>query len=77
MTYDKKVKQRMDFVDGLPSGLRSIVHEYGLTVFNCMYEIGIKKEKHMRHIINTILRELRTTVDERPCSVQTNRGNMT
>lgn len=68
-TMERRAR-RMDYVDALQPEQRAIVHEYGLTVFKALEEVGVRKAKHKRHIIDTVLRELRTGFDERPCSNQ-------
>jgi hypothetical protein len=48
---------RMARVDAMPPEIRACVHEYGLTIVDSMLDLGIKKAKHIRHLVNVVRRE--------------------
>jgi len=48
----------MQTIDSLPEDWRALVHEYGFAVVMAMIGCGVKKPRHARHIINTVLDEL-------------------
>jgi len=52
---DARRRSRMDFVDDLPAELRKLVHEYGLPVVKTCLELGIRKPRHIRHLVETVL----------------------
>lgn len=60
MVMRKRVA-RMDAVDGLPVELRSLVHEYGYSVVRAFMDIGVRKPKHIRHLVETVLNEFSPT----------------
>ncbi|WP_191085661.1 hypothetical protein [Roseococcus microcysteis] len=41
-------------IDAMPADIRACVHEYGLTVVQAMMEGGVKKAKHMHHIVRVV-----------------------
>ena len=48
---------RMARVDAMPPEIRACVHEYGLTIVDSMMDVGIKKAKHIRHLVEIVRRE--------------------
>ena len=48
---------RMARVDAMPPEIRACVHEYGLTIVDAMLDLGIKKAKHIRHLVDIVRRE--------------------
>jgi hypothetical protein len=48
---------RMARVDAMPPEIRACVHEYGLTIVDAMLDLGIKKAKQIRHLVDTVRRE--------------------
>jgi hypothetical protein len=53
--------RRMDAIDRLPSDLRDLVHEYGYTVVKAHLDLGVRKAKHIRHLVETTLNEFSPT----------------
>ena len=47
-------KRRMERIDRMPSEIRACVHEYGLSVVDAMLDAGVKKAKHIHHIVATV-----------------------
>ncbi len=56
----KRVR-RMDRIDNMPPGLRECVHEYGLNIVDMCLSYGVDKPERIRHLVNTILREMSPT----------------
>jgi hypothetical protein len=52
--YLKRARDRMKQIDGLTPELRQLVHEEGWTVVNAFMLLGVKKAKHIRHLIQTV-----------------------
>ncbi len=48
---EKRRKARMDFIDKLPPELRACVHEHGFTIVDAFLQAGVRKPKHINHII--------------------------
>lgn len=48
---------RMHEIDKLPQDIRSLVHEYGYSVVKSFMDCGVKKPKHIRHLVETVLNE--------------------
>lgn len=65
MTFEEmvsvKAKKRMDAVDAYPPDIRALVHEYGLMVVKSIYDLGVTKPRHIRHIVETVLNEFSPT----------------
>ena len=55
---DQRRLAHMQTIDNLPEDWRALVHEHGFNVVMAMLDCGVKKAKHARHIINTVLDEL-------------------
>ena len=53
----KRRATRMARVDAMSPEIRACVHEYGLTIVDAMLDLGIKKAKHIRHLVDTVRRE--------------------
>ena len=47
-------QRRMERVDAMPADLRACVHEYGLSIVDAFLHAGVKKPRHIRHIVNMI-----------------------
>lgn len=45
---------RMARIDDLPPSLRECVHEYGWTIVNAFLQAGVRKAKHIHHVIATV-----------------------
>ncbi len=58
---DGKRASRMKRIDELPKELRSCVHDYGLNIVNAFVDCGVKKENHIRHLVETVLDEFSPT----------------
>ena len=56
---DRKRAARMAKVDALPQDVREVVHDWGLSIVDAFWDIGVRKGKQMRHIIETVLNETR------------------
>ena len=52
---------RMDTIDRLPSEVRECVHDYGWHVVKTIMDLGVKKPKHIRQIVETVLDEFSPT----------------
>jgi hypothetical protein len=55
--HQKRRATRMARVDAMSPEIRACVHEYGLTIVDAMLDLGIKKAKHIRHLVDTVRRE--------------------
>jgi hypothetical protein len=58
---DLKRAKRMARFDEYDPGIRFLVHEYGLNVVKAIYDLGVTKPKHIRHIVETVLDEFSPT----------------
>ena len=58
---DIKRANRMAKVDQYDPEIRALVHEYGLTVVKAIYDLGITKPSHIKHIVETVLNEFSPT----------------
>lgn len=58
---DRKRIARMSEVDRMPSDLRALVNEYGLPVIKSCLDLGVKKPRHIKHLVETILDEFSPT----------------
>lgn len=45
---------RMERIDAMPADIRACVHEYGLSIVQAMLDAGVKKGKHMHHIVKMV-----------------------
>lgn len=52
---------RMNKIDALDAGLRACVHDYGFNAVNAFLQLGIKKPRHIRHLVETVLNEFSPT----------------
>lgn len=52
---------RMDYVDSLPAEVRALVHEYGLATVKTLLDLGVRKPRQIRHVVETILDEFSPT----------------
>lgn len=50
----EKRAARMARVDRMPPEIRACVHEHGLTIVDTCMALGIKKAKHINHLVKTI-----------------------
>lgn len=57
----RRMQHRMSQIDNLPSDVRACVHEYGWTVVRALLDVGVKKPKQIRHIVETVLNEFSPT----------------
>jgi hypothetical protein len=51
----------MDAVDKYPPEIRQLIHSYGLNVVKSLWDIGVKKPKQIRHVVETVLDEFSPT----------------
>lgn len=58
---DERRVKRMAEVDAMPADMRRLVHDYGLNVVLALQQAGVRKTKHMRHIVETVLNEFSPT----------------
>lgn len=58
--YDKRVA-RMNRIDSLPKELRDLVNEYGFTIVDMLYGLGVTKPNQIRHVVETTLDEFSPT----------------
>ena len=58
---DIKRANRMGKVDNFDPEIRKLIHEYGLTVVSAIYDIGVRKPSHIKHIVETVLNEFSPT----------------
>lgn len=58
---DTKRERRMSRVDAFDPEVRKLVHEYGLTIVDAIYSLGVKKPNQIRHIVETVLNEFSPT----------------
>ena len=52
---DKRRRDRMSKIDGLPPDMRALVHEYGFNVVQAFLDLGVTKSRHIRHLVETVL----------------------
>lgn len=57
---DKRVA-RMNRVDSWPKELRDLVNEYGFTIVDMLYRLGVTKPNQIRHVVEAILDEFSPT----------------
>lgn len=69
-SYQHRRILRMEKVDEIPDDLKPIVHEWGLTIYEALWQCGIRKPNHMAHIIQTVLNETRGSTDRQKGSYQ-------
>lgn len=48
-------------VDAFDPAIRTLIHAYGLTVVKSIYDLGVKKPSHIKHIVETVLDEFSPT----------------
>jgi urocanate hydratase len=58
---DRRRRERMDKIDSFPRDIRECVHDYGNNVVTACMELGIRKAKHIRHLVETVLNEFSPT----------------
>jgi hypothetical protein len=58
---ERRRAARMEVIDRLPEDVRQCVHDYGWTVVKTLMDLGLKKPKHIRHVVETILNEFSPT----------------
>lgn len=51
-----RCERRMAAVDAMAPPLRSLVHEYGLTIVNAFLQCGVTKPRHIKHLVETVCR---------------------
>lgn len=61
MIIQRRRKERMAKIDNFPKPIRECVHLYGYTVVDMLLSLGIRKPRHIRHIVETILDEFSPT----------------
>lgn len=49
-----RVRGRMKWVDAQPPEVRALIHEHGLTIIKAFLDCGVKKPRHIRHLISAI-----------------------
>jgi len=52
---DRKRRNRMDRIDGLPADLRALVHDYGYEVVQAFLDHGVRRANQIRHLVETVL----------------------
>jgi hypothetical protein len=70
----RKRAQRFEAIDALPKDIRELVHAYGYTVVKTAMDLGIKKPKQIKHMVETVLNEFSPT--RASFSVQGTRNDM-
>jgi hypothetical protein len=58
---DVKRARRMADIDRLDPEMRALVHDYGYTVVKTISDLGVKKPKQIKHIVETVLNEFSPT----------------
>ena len=58
----RKRASRMEAIDAMPLEWRELVHDYGLNIVTACRDVGIKKPKQVRHLVKTVLAEMRPDV---------------
>ncbi len=71
---DAKRAKRMSQIDEFDPAIRSLIHEYGLTVVKSIYDLGVTKPSQIKHIVETVLNEFSPT--RGAYSVQGKRSSM-
>jgi hypothetical protein len=51
-------QERLAAIDALPPDVRGCVHDYGYTVVDTCLQLGVRKPKHIRHLVTTVMNEL-------------------
>ena len=54
-------KERFDVIDNLPPEMRGLINDYGYTIVRAYVDLGVVKEKHIRHLVETVLNEFSPT----------------
>ena len=57
----KRRKDRFETIDNMTPELRELVYDYGLSVVQTALQVGIKKPKQIRHMVETVLNEFSPT----------------
>ena len=57
--YEHRRIARMAEIDALPPAIKELVHEWGWTIVKNFLDCGVKKPKHIRHLIKVVLDETR------------------
>lgn len=52
---------RMENMDKFPKELRELVHVYGYTIVDTLMCLGVRKPRHIKHIVEMILDEFSPT----------------
>ena len=58
---DIKRANRMAVFDAYDPALRALVHEYGMAVVKTIHDLGIRKPRQIRHVVETVLDEFSPT----------------
>jgi hypothetical protein len=58
---DEKRRKRMEKVDEYDPEIRALIHEYGLSVVQALWDCGVKKPRQMKHVVETVLDEFSPT----------------
>lgn len=58
---DQKRRNRMNSIDAMEEELRVLVHEYGYTIVRACLDLGVRKPKQIRHLVETVLDEFSPT----------------
>lgn len=58
---DLKRRNRMAAFDAYDPAIRALIHEYGMNVVKAIYDLGIRKPNHIKHIVETVLNEFSPT----------------
>lgn len=52
---------RMERIDAMPADLRELVHKCGLRVVDTCMALGVKKPRHITHLVEAVLDEFSPT----------------
>jgi hypothetical protein len=55
--YLDRARSRMKRIDAMPADIRALVHEYGLTIVDAFLSCGVKKARHIRHLVECVREE--------------------
>ena len=57
----RRIRDRMERIDNLPPEIRKCVHDYGWHVVKSFMDLGVRKPRHIRHLVETVLDEFSPT----------------
>lgn len=65
---------RMRSIDAMPTELRQLVYEYGYAVVLAFLDCGVRKPRHIRHLVERVLDEFSPTRGRVSCQGPTSKG---